>query len=191
MLLQSPSRHTGGAKTRRWLCPDLVRNDAGQGGKVQGNGTAGRYYAVPGVSFPADQLDAAVWEYCLQVTDRGVDRPEGSPEPTDEVAQLEARLAQLGEAVATGLMDVATAGRASMLVREQLTALRAAAPVLTSGRVLDLLEAPGALRRAFEADALTFTDRRTVVLALVDHVVVRGRYSKLPRLVIEPRATVR
>lgn len=191
-VLSAPERHTGGSKSRVWLVPDLVRNDAGERGKVEGNGSKLRYYSVPGASYRADHLDATVWKYALGVGDRGVGRPDATPEPiTDEAAAIQADIDRVRTLMGAGDMDVLDGAPLLRMYRERLAEVRAAAPVtLTPTRVLDLLERPGAIRAADEANALTLTDKRTIVLGLVDHIVLRGRYAA-ERVVIVPRDHVR
>jgi DNA invertase Pin-like site-specific DNA recombinase len=127
----------------------------------------------PGVRVEADPLEALVVETVLRVTDTTSFASSEATENLDvsKITNLEAELAELAELRGSGTISMAE----WLVVREglqaRLDAAREALGVPERPKVTTVgLDKPGALREAW--DGLSIADRRDVIAALVEAVVV-------------------
>lgn len=166
----------------RYLLTGMVFNTAGTamvgrpdhaaGGEATRRTYVTRAPAKPWLSVGADDLEALVIEAVLQRLDgsavpvSGEDAAAGA-----EVVKLENELAELAGLRGAGTISLAEWLAARQPLQDRLSAARAAAQTTRRAPVAtNLLHTPGAARRAWPA--LTFAEKRAIIAAVVDKVVI-------------------
>jgi hypothetical protein len=149
------------------------RPDRGAGGELNRRTYATRSPSTIALSIGADALEALVVEAMLQRLDKAaIPAPTERGSTDGEVEAVEAELGELAELRGAGTISLAEWMAARAPLQERLEAARrAAAATRRPGPATTLLSKRGAVRAAWPA--LDFDQRREVLAALVDRVVVK------------------
>lgn len=181
---------------RRYLLGGLVENSSGDrmNGHSHGHSAGGtknrRVYATRGDASPsltigADDLEAIVVEAMLQRLDKAVlPEPEESTTTGAEVASIEAELVSLANLRGQGAISLAEWMAAREPLQRRLETARAAARTTRRPTAMTaLVRKPGAVRRAWEGDRLTFAEKREILTTMLERIVVlpagRGRWTPI------------
>jgi len=174
---------------RRYLLAGMVTNANGDpmNGRPEGDDArrtyATRWPASSSAQIPADALEKYVIDSVLLALDKSK-LPEVNSQPSGaaDIAAVETEMAELAKLRGEGVIGLAEWMAARRPLQERLEAARRAAG--TSRRPspsVKLLSEPGAVRKVWPS--LSFSERREIVRAVVDRVVVgpapRRRWTTL------------
>jgi site-specific DNA recombinase len=200
-VLKDPARKRT-RPARKYLLTGLVfsaeddlmvgRPDRGGSGSTERRTYATRSPAVLSAAVDADALEGAITAAVLAALD-------GQPLPTpatrtpaevDDIESVEAELAELAQLRGEGTISLAEwlAAREPLQRRLEEARSRASSHRQTPTKLLDLA-APGAVRRAWEADQLDFDTKRAIIQTLIEKInigpSVRGRWTTIEERLTE------